>query len=135
MYRRNVVCFRCIVVHTVHKGNNKDNNNNNNNNLLSYILYSELYRKALFNSYLISVKCVCSFPRSSLTVPSNVFVKLKELKVFQIRRRRLYISNRLITGIKFSATLCNDEREGRSFLNVGTQLRNYSPSQSNSAES
>jgi hypothetical protein len=109
IYRRDRVCFRYIVVHTVHKGNKK-NNNNNNNNLLSYIFYSELYRKAPFNSYLLSVKCVFSFPRGSLTVPSNVFVKLKELNLFQIRRQHLYISNRLITGIKSSATSCNDER-------------------------
>ena len=40
MYPRNMVCFRYIIVNTVHKGDNKDNdddddddvNNNNNNN-------------------------------------------------------------------------------------------------------
>jgi len=39
MYPRNMVSFRCIIVNTLHKGDNKDddddddNNNNNNNNL------------------------------------------------------------------------------------------------------
>jgi hypothetical protein len=40
-YLRNTVCFRCIIVNTMHKGDNEDdddddddnNNNNNNNNL------------------------------------------------------------------------------------------------------
>ena len=41
MYIRNLVCFRYIIVNTVHQGDNKDdddddddddNNNNNNNN-------------------------------------------------------------------------------------------------------
>jgi hypothetical protein len=29
---RNIVCFRYIILNTLHKGDNKDNNNNNNNN-------------------------------------------------------------------------------------------------------
>jgi len=37
VYPRNVICFRYIIVHTVHEGDNKDDdddddNNNNNNN-------------------------------------------------------------------------------------------------------
>jgi hypothetical protein len=31
VYPRNIVCFRYIIVNTLHKGDNKDNNNNNNN--------------------------------------------------------------------------------------------------------
>jgi hypothetical protein len=27
-----VVCLWCVIVNTLHKGDNKDNNNNNNNN-------------------------------------------------------------------------------------------------------
>jgi len=27
-----MICFRYIIVNTLHKDNNKDNNNNNNNN-------------------------------------------------------------------------------------------------------
>ena len=39
-----MVCFRCIVVNTLHKGNNKDDddnddNNNNNSNRRGYPLY------------------------------------------------------------------------------------------------
>jgi hypothetical protein len=34
MYPRNMVCFRCIIVHILHKGDNKDNNNNNNNSFM-----------------------------------------------------------------------------------------------------
>jgi hypothetical protein len=30
IYPRNMVCFRYIIVNTLHKGDNKDNNNNNN---------------------------------------------------------------------------------------------------------
>jgi len=30
-----MVCFRYIIVHTLHKGDNKDNNNNSNNNTVS----------------------------------------------------------------------------------------------------
>jgi hypothetical protein len=35
IYPRNMVCFRYIIVNTLHKGDNKDNNNNNNNNTKS----------------------------------------------------------------------------------------------------
>jgi hypothetical protein len=31
-YLRDVVCFRYLIVNTLHKSDNKDNNNNNNNN-------------------------------------------------------------------------------------------------------
>ena len=33
-----MVCFRCIILNTLHKGDNKDNNNNNNfnNKILKY---------------------------------------------------------------------------------------------------
>jgi len=112
-----VVCFRYIVVNTVHRGNNRDDddgdNNNNDNNILSYNLYSEIHIKALLNSSLISAKGLFSFSGSSLTVASNVFVKLGKLVLFQIRRRHLYISNRLITGIKSYQTSYNDERVSR----------------------
>ena len=33
IYPSNMVCFRYIIVKTLHKGNNKDNNSNNNNNV------------------------------------------------------------------------------------------------------
>jgi len=32
MYHRNMVCFRYIIVNTLHKGDNKDNNDDDNNN-------------------------------------------------------------------------------------------------------
>jgi hypothetical protein len=46
-----MVCFRYVIVHTLHKGDNKDdndddtnNNNNNNNNNNKYVAYT-LYNK------------------------------------------------------------------------------------------
>ena len=33
-----MVCFRYIIVNTLHKGDNKDDDNNNNNNNRPYIL-------------------------------------------------------------------------------------------------
>ena len=93
-----------------------------------------MHIKALLNSYPVSVKGLFSFPGGSLTVASNVFVKLKELILFQFRHRHLYIPNRLITSIQSYAMSCNDERVSRSLRNVGTQLRNYNPSQHKSPE-
>jgi len=34
---RSTVCFRYIILNTLHKGDNKDNNNNSNNNKFSSI--------------------------------------------------------------------------------------------------
>ena len=43
MYHRDMVCFRYIIVNTVHKGDNNNNNNNNNNNSSTIIShYSSL---------------------------------------------------------------------------------------------
>jgi hypothetical protein len=34
IYPRNMVCFRCIILNTLHKGDNKDNNNNSNKHVI-----------------------------------------------------------------------------------------------------
>ena len=80
-----MVCFRYIVVNIVHVGDKRDDDDDddNNNNLLSYNLYSEIHIKALLNSYVTSVKGLFSFPGSSLTVASNVFVKLRNSFYFR----------------------------------------------------
>jgi len=37
MYRRNVVCFRYLIVNTLHIGDDNNNNNNNNNNIDAFL--------------------------------------------------------------------------------------------------
>jgi hypothetical protein len=46
VYPRNIVCFRYIIVNTLHKGDNNDdddddNNNNNNNKHMPKPVYEE----------------------------------------------------------------------------------------------
>jgi hypothetical protein len=45
-----MVCFRDIIVNTVHKVDNKDDNNNNNNNNYYYYYYYYYY-------YLLQLGC------------------------------------------------------------------------------
>jgi len=44
-----MVCFRYIIVNTLHKGDNKDNNNNNNENNNNYYFYLKSLRRYLSN--------------------------------------------------------------------------------------
>ena len=62
MYLRNIVCFRYIIVNTMHKVDNKDddeddddnddNNNNNNNNNNNCVIEMESYELDEFCFYL-----------------------------------------------------------------------------------
>jgi len=53
IYPRHMVCFRYIIVNTLHKGDNKDNNNsyNNNNNNVCIIMYLIIYEFLKIKEY------------------------------------------------------------------------------------
>ena len=40
-----MICFRFVIVNTLHKGENRDNNNNNNNNNIVLLLGVDSNRK------------------------------------------------------------------------------------------
>ena len=73
-----MVCFRCVIVNTLHKVDNKgNNNNNNNNNTINYLFSTVFFFLTVVNPQTIDKKRSITENRLGLSLMLSLLSKTR----------------------------------------------------------